>query len=205
MYNLIKLLFTVVFLAFYCWVKAQDTIYFKNMDTVLAKVDTLSEYEVVYRVWNNLSGPVYRVSSVWLTKVVLEGGESVHFLDTPKPLKLSRNTIKTYDEYMYLHKKRLHRGFTSLGFSSFCITATALSVYGIMRGDPNYSILYYMAVFYTSLAFIPATIFGSILLNKSFNNLKHANALKNLSLAPNFYSVAHTNSFNGGISVAYRF
>lgn len=184
---------------------AQDTLYFKNTDTVLGKVDLVFETEVVYRKWNNLEGPKYRVSANSLHKIILDGGEVVIFKPPVIISKTRKKIPQDYDYYMNLHKKRLSGGFAFLGLSTLSFGLAAASIYGIKNGNPDLFPLYLMGISIVPAAFVSTTIIGSFLLDKSFRYLKRANGLKNLSLAPNFYPVAHTNSFNGGISVAYRF
>lgn len=58
---------------------SQDTLFFMNYDTVLAKVITIGTREIQYKKYSNLDGPSYFVSKSKVNRIVYPSGEGDFF------------------------------------------------------------------------------------------------------------------------------
>lgn len=61
---------------------AQDTIYTKNAEKIIAKITRVSETKVEYKKLNNLDGPIFELSGSSIYKVVFQNGETQFFHET---------------------------------------------------------------------------------------------------------------------------
>lgn len=62
------------------YMTAQDIIHTKDAKTIEAKVLEVGEKEVAYHMYNNLDGPVFKMSTERLYKIVFENGTQHHFV-----------------------------------------------------------------------------------------------------------------------------
>lgn len=67
--TLIKYLLVIFFYFIVLSSKAQDTIYLKDSNKIIAKIFELNNTEVVYKKYDNLEGPIYRVKFYKVKKV----------------------------------------------------------------------------------------------------------------------------------------
>lgn len=89
--------FTLVFLTIVALpTRAQDTLVLKS-GKVVCKVERINDKEVVYKRWDNISGPEYTVSKDNVEKIVFKNGTSENFgkiTGVKIPLESARHNIK---------------------------------------------------------------------------------------------------------------
>src|SRR6218665_1193639 len=80
-----KLLFGSCLLLSVCSVHAQDTIFKRNNETVIAKVLEITQTEVKYKRYNYLDGPLYIESKSEIKQIRFKGGATEEFKLGPQP------------------------------------------------------------------------------------------------------------------------
>ena len=85
MQNHLKLVIAAIALVFAPIVaKAQDIITKTDETTISARVIEIGETTITYRAWDNLEGPVYKVSRSTVSKITFENGKIEYFSAQPK-------------------------------------------------------------------------------------------------------------------------
>lgn len=76
---------TCLFLLLSFILAAQDTIYTKNSEKIIAKITRVSETKVEYKKFSNLGGPIFELSGSSIYKVVFQNGETQFFNESSSP------------------------------------------------------------------------------------------------------------------------
>ena len=90
-----RILFAVVLLTGASSLFAQDLIVKKDGKTIEAKVSEISEEEIAYKMFSNLDGPMFKLSTDKLVKIIFENGEEYAFVEEKDTHHLSADAPLT--------------------------------------------------------------------------------------------------------------
>lgn len=72
---ILKILFTgLLFLLFHLQLKAQDTIMMKNGERYIAKILTIEQYKITYKLFADQNGPTFIVRRIYIDQIILPSG-----------------------------------------------------------------------------------------------------------------------------------
>ena len=74
-----KFYFSIIIILLSFLVKAQDTIVQQNQKLIVAKISEINENNIVYKRFNNLSGPTYTITKSEVLEVLFENGTSENY------------------------------------------------------------------------------------------------------------------------------
>lgn len=109
-----KLILLLTFVAFTVYsATAQDTIVFKNYDSVLAKVTEVTPNSVSYKRWDNINGPVYTINRTDIACINYQNGQKDVFndiaqTDTAVPALNTTDTTRPFQKIRF--QSYLHAG-----------------------------------------------------------------------------------------------
>lgn len=91
---ILKILFTgLLFLLFHLQLKAQDTIMLKNGEQYIAKILTIEQYKITYKLFADQNGPTFIVRRIYVDQIILPSGI---VLDSKRQAsKSKRSEVKT--------------------------------------------------------------------------------------------------------------
>ncbi len=111
-----KLILLLPFVAFTVYsATAQDTIVFKNYDSVLAKVTEVTPNSVSYKRWGNIDGPVYTINRTDIASINYQNGQKDVFNDI----------AQTDTAVPALNTTDLTRPFQNIRFQSYLYAGVA--------------------------------------------------------------------------------
>lgn len=172
---------------------AQDTLVMRNGDQLLVKIEVIDVSEISYRKFDNLNGPLHIVAKADVFMVKYQNGTHDVFSSAEAPLATpptttthpprddrhvrdnrdTRDNHRRYRNYEQLHKMAASRTvagavITSVGvvFLASGITLTATEMQAAMNRSRNSSMERAIAGTLLTIAGIPCSIIGPILLGR---------------------------------------